>query len=130
MGDTLLQPQGDLDFARRYNADQTIRDQNTKSYNVTFGTDYKAKYIFDALYRRDGNSLLPPTSRWNDNNASERGMACRRRAVVDVQVDSRRSSSAIRSARRETIRSSPISTRPISRTRARSGSSSRTWATT
>ena len=66
-GDTLLQPQGDLDFARRYNADQTIRDQNTKSYNLTFGTDYKAKYIFDALYRRDGNSLLPATSRWNDN---------------------------------------------------------------
>ncbi len=66
-GDTLLQPQGDLDFARRFDADQTIRDQNTKSYNLTFGTDYKAKYIFDALYRKDGNSLLPPTSRWNDN---------------------------------------------------------------
>jgi TonB-linked SusC/RagA family outer membrane protein len=66
-GDTLLQPQGDLDFARRYVADQVIRDQNTKSYNLTFGTDYKAKYIFDALYRRDGNSLLPPKTRWNSN---------------------------------------------------------------
>jgi hypothetical protein len=66
-GDTLFQPQRDLDFARRYAADQTVRDQNTKSYNLTFGADYKARYIFDALYRKDGNSLLPPTSRWNDN---------------------------------------------------------------
>src|SRR6185436_15709834 len=65
--DTLLQPQGDLDFGRRYDADQTIRDQNTKSYSATFATDYRSKYIFDALYRKDGNSLLPPVSRWQDN---------------------------------------------------------------
>jgi len=65
--DTLFQPQRDLDFGRRYNADQTIRDQMTKSYNLTLGADYKAKYIFDALYRKDGNSLLPPSTRWNDN---------------------------------------------------------------
>jgi TonB-linked SusC/RagA family outer membrane protein len=66
-GDTLIQPQADLDFARRYEADQTLRDQNTKSYSVTAGADYRAKYIFDALYRRDGNSLLPASSRWQDN---------------------------------------------------------------
>ena len=65
--DTLLQPQGDLDFGRRFDADQTIRDQNTKSYSFTAGTDYRAKYILDALYRRDGNSLLPAVSRWQDN---------------------------------------------------------------
>ncbi len=65
--DTLFQPQRDLDFGRRYDAGQTVRDQNTKSYNLTFGADYKSKYILDALYRKDGNSLLPPTSRWNDN---------------------------------------------------------------
>src|SRR5262245_7967612 len=66
-GDTLFQPQRDLDFARRYAADQTVRDQNTKSYSLTLGADYKAKYIFDALYRKDGNSLFPPTSRWKGN---------------------------------------------------------------
>lgn len=66
-GDTLFQPQRDLDFARRYAADQTVRQQNTKSYTVTLGTDYKAKYILDGLWRKDGNSLLPPSSRWNDN---------------------------------------------------------------
>ncbi|MES2521607.1 MAG: SusC/RagA family TonB-linked outer membrane protein [Gemmatimonadota bacterium] len=66
-GDTLLQPQADLDFGRRFEADQVIRDQRTRSYNVTAGVDYKAKYIFDALYRKDGNSLFPPSSRWNDN---------------------------------------------------------------
>ena len=66
-GDTLFQTQRDLDFARRYAADQTVRDQNTKSYNVTFGTDYKSRYIIDALYRKDGNSLLPLTSRWQSN---------------------------------------------------------------
>ena len=65
--DTLLQPQGDLDFGRRFDADQTLRDQNTKSYSATFATDYRSKYIFDALYRRDGNSLLPAVSRWQDN---------------------------------------------------------------
>ena len=66
-GDTLFQPAPDLDFARRYQADQTRRDQNTKSYAVSMGADYQARYIIDALYRRDGNSLLPPASRWNDN---------------------------------------------------------------
>ena len=66
-GDTLFQPQPDLDFARRYAADQTIRDQNTKSYSATLAADYQARYIIDALYRRDGNSLLPPDSRWQDN---------------------------------------------------------------
>jgi hypothetical protein len=66
-GDTLFQAQRDLDFARRYNADQTVRDQATKSYNVTFGADYKAKYVLDALFRRDGNSLLPANSRWSNN---------------------------------------------------------------
>jgi TonB-linked SusC/RagA family outer membrane protein len=65
--DTLLQPQGDLDFGRRYDASQVIRDQRTKSYSATFATDYRSKYIFDALFRRDGNSLLPPVSRWQDN---------------------------------------------------------------
>jgi hypothetical protein len=65
--DTLLQPQRDLDFGRRYNADQVVRDQRTRSYNLTAGVDYKAKYILDALYRKDGNSLFPPVSRWNDN---------------------------------------------------------------
>jgi TonB-linked SusC/RagA family outer membrane protein len=67
MGDTLFQPQRDLDFARRYSADQVVRDQNTRSFNYTFGADYKAKYIFDALYRKDGNSLLPKASRWQSN---------------------------------------------------------------
>lgn len=66
-GDTLFQPQPDLDFARRYAADQTRRDQNTKSYAISAGADYQGRYIVDALYRRDGNSLLPPDSRWNDN---------------------------------------------------------------
>ena len=66
-GDTLFQPQPDLDFARRYAADQTRRDQNTKSYAISAGADYQARYIIDALYRRDGNSLLPADSRWNDN---------------------------------------------------------------
>src|SRR6185503_3629 len=65
--DTLIQPQRDLDFGRRYAADQVVRNQNTKSYNLTLGTDYRSKYIFDALYRKDGNSLLPPSSRWNSN---------------------------------------------------------------
>lgn len=65
--DTLFQPQRDLDFGRRYNADQTVRDQRTRSYNVTFGADYKSKYILDALYRRDGNSLFPPAGRWASN---------------------------------------------------------------
>jgi TonB-linked SusC/RagA family outer membrane protein len=66
-GDTLFQPAGDLDFARRYAADQVIRNQNTRSFSYTFGADYKAKYIIDALYRRDGNSLLPAASRWQSN---------------------------------------------------------------
>ena len=65
--DTLLQPQRDLDFGRRYEADQDVRDQNTKSYSINAGADFRAKYIFDALYRRDGNSLLPAVSRWQDN---------------------------------------------------------------
>ena len=66
-GDTLFQGQPDLDFARRYAADQTRRDQYTKSYSVNVGADYQSRYIIDGLYRYDGNSLLPPTSRWNDN---------------------------------------------------------------
>jgi TonB-linked SusC/RagA family outer membrane protein len=65
--DTLFQPQRDLDFGRRYDANQVVRDQNTKSYNLTFGADYKSKYVLDALYRKDGNSLQPPATRWNDN---------------------------------------------------------------
>ena len=66
-GDTLIQPQPDLDFARRYAADQTVRDQNTRSYAATIAADYQARYIIDALYRRDGNSLLPADSRWQSN---------------------------------------------------------------
>jgi TonB-linked SusC/RagA family outer membrane protein len=66
-GDTLFQPQPDLDFARRYAADQVRRDQKTKSYSINAGTDYEGKYIFDALYRYDGNSLLPEDSRWQGN---------------------------------------------------------------
>ena len=66
-GDTLFQPQPDLDFARRYAADQTLRDQKTRSYSATIAADYQARYIIDALYRRDGNSLLPADSRWQDN---------------------------------------------------------------
>jgi TonB-linked SusC/RagA family outer membrane protein len=65
--DTLAQPQPDLDFGRRYAADQTIRDQRTRSYSATLAADYQARYIIDALYRKDGNSLLPPSGRWQDN---------------------------------------------------------------
>ena len=65
--DTLFQPQPDLDFGRRYDANQTVRDQYTRSYSATMAADYQGRYIIDALYRRDGNSLLPPDSRWQSN---------------------------------------------------------------
>jgi TonB-linked SusC/RagA family outer membrane protein len=67
-GDTLFQPQPDLDFARRYtNINQTVRNVNTQSFSGNVALDYSGKYIFEGLYRLDGSSLLPTSTRWQSN---------------------------------------------------------------
>ena len=42
---------------------QTVRAQN---YFLIAGVVYKDRYIFDALYRKDGSSLFGANQRWND----------------------------------------------------------------
>jgi TonB-linked SusC/RagA family outer membrane protein len=42
-----------------------IEEIRSTGYAATGAADYKGKYIFDALVRRDGSSLFGPESRWN-----------------------------------------------------------------
>jgi TonB-dependent SusC/RagA subfamily outer membrane receptor len=66
-GDSLFQSGPDLDFTRRFDADETKRDIRNVGVTTNIAFDYNAKYTADLVYRRDGNSLLPPSSRWKGN---------------------------------------------------------------
>jgi hypothetical protein len=65
--DSLIQTGADVDFAKRYDADETKRDVRQLGITGNVALDYNAKYIVDLVYRRDGNSLLPESSRWRGN---------------------------------------------------------------
>ncbi|HET7187013.1 MAG TPA: hypothetical protein VFI52_02605, partial [Gemmatimonadaceae bacterium] len=43
----------------------SIEEIRSTGYAATAAADYKGKYIFDALVRRDGSSLFGPENRWN-----------------------------------------------------------------
>lgn len=66
-GDSLVVSAPDIDFTRRQTADENKRDSRTLGVTTTVGFDYNQKYIADLVYRRDGNSLLPPVNRWRGN---------------------------------------------------------------
>ncbi|HET7187597.1 MAG TPA: carboxypeptidase regulatory-like domain-containing protein, partial [Gemmatimonadaceae bacterium] len=43
----------------------SIEEIRSTGYAATAAADYRGKYIFDALVRRDGSSLFGPENRWN-----------------------------------------------------------------
>lgn len=40
-------------------------DERAQNYFVILGLDWKDKYLFDGMFRRDGSSLFGPEARWN-----------------------------------------------------------------
>jgi TonB-linked SusC/RagA family outer membrane protein len=66
-GDSLEQNQRDFDFLKLLDVGQTIRNRRSIDYSANVALDYNQKYVVDLVYRSDGNSLLPPDTRWNSN---------------------------------------------------------------
>lgn len=54
----------DLSAAREYDASTSRTDIRVNSFLADVGLDYKDKYIFGGLVRRDGSSLFGPAERW------------------------------------------------------------------
>jgi TonB-linked SusC/RagA family outer membrane protein len=54
-----------LSNAKVAQVSSTIEEIRSTGYAATGAADYKGKYIFDALVRRDGSSLFGPEERWN-----------------------------------------------------------------
>ena len=54
----------DLSAAREYDASSSRTDIRVNSFLADLGLDYKDKYIFGGLIRRDGSSLFGPAERW------------------------------------------------------------------
>jgi TonB-linked SusC/RagA family outer membrane protein len=54
----------DLNAARTYSASSTRTDIRVNSFLADLAADYKEKYIFGGLIRRDGSSLFGPEERW------------------------------------------------------------------
>ncbi|HLV26181.1 MAG TPA: SusC/RagA family TonB-linked outer membrane protein, partial [Gemmatimonadales bacterium] len=54
-----------LDNAQERFVESSSEDIRSNGFFVTLGADYEGRYIFDALYRRDGSSLFGPEERWN-----------------------------------------------------------------
>ncbi|MCD8540965.1 MAG: SusC/RagA family TonB-linked outer membrane protein [Leadbetterella sp.] len=46
-------------------ASSYIEDERAQNYFAILGLDWKDKYLFDGMFRRDGSSLFGPESRWN-----------------------------------------------------------------
>ena len=54
-----------LDNAQQRFVSSTNESIRSNGYFLTGGADYKGKYIFDGLIRRDGSSLFGPEERWH-----------------------------------------------------------------
>ncbi|HEY9225170.1 MAG TPA: SusC/RagA family TonB-linked outer membrane protein [Gemmatimonadaceae bacterium] len=54
-----------LDNATQRQLESSQTEIRSSGYFVTLGADYRGKYIFDGLVRRDGSSLFGPEERWN-----------------------------------------------------------------
>ncbi len=54
-----------LDNAQERFVESSEQSIRSNGFFVTLGADYEGRYIFDALYRRDGSSLFGPEERWN-----------------------------------------------------------------
>jgi TonB-linked SusC/RagA family outer membrane protein len=67
VGDTLLQDQPDFDYIRLTDVGSTYREQKSVDYGANVALDFNQKYIVDLVYRSDGNSLLPPDTRYRSN---------------------------------------------------------------
>ncbi len=66
-GDSLVVSAPDIDFTRRQDAQENKRDSRTLGVSTSVAFDYNQKYIADLVFRREGNSLLPPVNRWRGN---------------------------------------------------------------
>ncbi len=67
LGDTLTQNQPDFNFIREFDISSTFRETTSLDYTGNIALDYNQKYIVDLVYRAEGNSLLPPDTRWRAN---------------------------------------------------------------
>ena len=65
--DSLLQNQPDFDYGVRTEASTNYRETRSIDYTANVAIDFNQKYNVDIVYRAEGNSLLPPETRWRSN---------------------------------------------------------------